>query len=238
MSRSRIDPAHPVRDKHRVVDPDIGRTAECVERIRRLNAARDKNNQRRAAMLEIARDPAQVATLGLKDMRGLLSRREFEVALMTLGGMAASDIAHVMGLSSRGVVSNIVVRPHVKRFIQLVDQEQLERVCRGEFGVKAQAKAYAPKVMSRMGELAGAVERDGQPHGRAKRDSDVIAAGKTVLTVSGDLREQKDVHHVHELLQTMSTEELTGLVQGGKIPERLARAVPKLLPAPTDAEKT
>ena len=88
----------------------------------------------------------------------------------------------------------------------------------GNFGVRAQAKAAAPRVMRTMTELAA----------KAPRDTDKIKAGQTVLQVAGEMVQQHEHHHVHRILKDLTDAELVVLRDRGVWPVRYQTLVAKL----------
>ena len=74
-----------------------------------------------------------------------------------------------------------------------IEAAQLKRVTAGEFGVRAQAKPAAPRVLKRVIRKAGGdVGADGEPVGEAERDADQIRAADLVLQRAGEEPKQRD----------------------------------------------
>lgn len=161
---------------------------------------------------------------------GKISARWWEVLIMHCSGYDCRDIARIMGYSSHAVVEEILRKPRMASYIEEVRQAQLEKVLSGAFGVRAQAKAAAPKVMKQMIHNATA----------ADRASDQVKAGQTVLQVAGELIQRSEVNHVHTILKDLTDAELISLRDRGIWPERYQSLVSKLglgaqqgaLPAP------
>src|SRR5438132_715793 len=76
--------------------------------------------------------------------------RQFEVALMHLGGYDTGTIARACGYKDRVRIELILKRPEIARYIALIREAQEARVIAGEFGVRAAAKAAAPRAMKRI----------------------------------------------------------------------------------------
>jgi hypothetical protein len=187
-------------------------------------AATYQERKRRIAAL--ARDPEAMSAVSLDQIRQYLSRRQYEVAILHLGQYRLPEIARLVGYASGKHVHAVLKTPAVARFIHLVEDAQIERVIAGEFGVRAQARAAAPKVMEHVIEKAGGKQdRSGQRHGVALKDSDAIRAADLVLTVAGEKVERSVHHHVHDLFAGMTTDELRRLGDHGEWPERLQRTV-------------
>src|SRR5262245_60492838 len=73
-----------------------------------------------------------------------------------------------------GAVSahRLLKHPVVVRIVQLIRDEQLARVLRGEFGVQSQARAAAPAITQNLTELAGAAAANpNRPHGHGPAQS-------------------------------------------------------------------
>jgi hypothetical protein len=164
--------------------------------------------------------PAAVAELkDLAQLRGALRNRHFEVALYDLGGFSLRQIAEAMGYADHKAVQRVLRRPDVTALIQRVREAQLERVIAGDFGVRAQAKASAPKVMKQIAALG---------EGAAVKDADKIAAGKVVLQVAGELVDQRVTHHFQHVIAGMTIEELRTLRARGEWPARYREIMDKL----------
>lgn len=163
------------------------------------------------------------ACTDLAQIRAKVSRRHFEIAMWHLGGYDNETIRQVIGYSDRCLIMRILRRPEVAKMIDLVRAAQLERVIKGEFGVRAQAKAAAPTIMKRVIEKAGGREDGaGNAVGMARKDADALRAADLALTISGDKVEQHAHVHAHTLLQGMSPQELRAYAESGVLPERLA----------------
>jgi DNA-binding CsgD family transcriptional regulator len=144
-----------------------------------------------------------------------VSRRHLEVAFLFLGGMTLADIATCMGYApktGRGHVSQIMHRPEMVALVARVREAQLERIISGEYGVRAQAKAAAPKAMKKAIDLVEDAAKDG----------DKLRAVDTVLTVSGDKVERQEHLHTHALLGQMDAGQLRRYADTGELPPHLA----------------
>jgi len=192
----------------------------------RLDAMRRGAAEKQAwrdAVAALAKDPVALAKLPLADVQTLLTKREFEVCLLYLGGYAMPDIAAKCGYSTKKTIWDLLQRKPVKRFIALVQAAQLERVIAGDFGVQAQAKAAAPRVLKRVIRKAGGEwGADGEPVGESEKDADQIRAADLVLTVAGekDKPEQHLHKHLHLAFGDMTVAELEELGRTGKFPAR------------------
>jgi hypothetical protein len=210
-------------NRRRVPVPDPIIVARNFDALTR-GAATYQERKRRVAAL--ARDPVAMSAVPLDQIREYLSRRQFEVAILHLGQYRLSEIARLLGYAAAKHVHAVLKTPAVKRFIELVEDAQIERVIAGEFGVRAQARAAAPRVMEHVIEKAGGKQdRTGQRQGVALKDSDAIRAAELVLTVAGEKVERSMHHHVHDLFATMTTDELRRLGDHGEWPDRLQRTV-------------
>jgi hypothetical protein len=189
---------------------------EVARSLERLRWGHRRWQERRRALPEVVSDLKDLAQL-----RGRVRARHFEVVLCHLGGLSLRETAAAVGYRDHKAVQRILRRPEIAKMIDLIRAAQLERVIAGDFGVRAQAKAAAPKVMERMIHV-------GQGGGDVK-NADAINAGRVVLTVAGELVEKKTIHaHVHMLIQSMSMEEVEHLAATGQFPERYRNAAEKL----------
>jgi hypothetical protein len=160
--------------------------------------------------------------MSLDDLRRAIPTRYWSVAMAHLGGYDDTTIARSLGYATSSVVARVLRHPVTRALIEKIQQEQLQRVLEGSYGVQAQARAAAPAVMEHVVELAGARKgADGERVGRARRDADALRAAELTLTVSGDKREQVEVLHAH-LFQEMTESELETLAEDGVWPERYA----------------
>ena len=164
-----------------------------------------------------------------EEVRGKINSRWWEVLIMHCSGYDVRDIARIMGYSSHAVVEQIIRNPRMSRYIEEIRQEQLHRVLSGAFGVRAQAKAAAPKVMDQMIHNAT----------KAEKPADQVKAGQTVLQVAGELVQRSETNHVHVMLKDLTDAELIALRDRGIWPDRYKSLVDKLglgaqqaLPAP------
>lgn len=197
--------------------------AEAARRVALMNRARRSPAERRAEAVRLAEAatsmPIDVA------MRHIAPRARV-VASYHLAGWSLRQIADALGYAQPGTVRAVLQRPPVRRFIELVRAEQLERLVAGEFGgVVTQAKAAAPKLVEHLVELGGG-QRDrttGERRGRAKRDSDAIRASEVVLGVAGVQRQVHQHYHMH-VLEQMSDHELEEYATNNVWPTRLGPA--------------
>ena len=177
----------------------------------------------RAERVEAARRWLEsLADMPLEELRRSTPTRLWSVAMLHLGGYDAMGIGRALGYTTHKAARKALTHPAVKRIVELIRAEQVERVLRGEYGVQAQAKAAAPAVMEHVAELAGGVKdrATGERRGRAKRDSDALRGAELLLTISGDKVERKAVIHAH-LFDQMTDVELEVLAASGAWPERL-----------------
>jgi len=197
--------------------------AIVAERLARAQVAAKASREERKA--EQTRWLESLSGLSLDELRLSTPMRLWSVAMLHLGGYDHASIARCLGYSDQSKASKALKHPAVRRIVELVRQEQLERVMRGEYGVQATAKAAAPAVMEHVAELAGGMKdrATGERKGRARRDSDALRASELLLTVSGDKVERKQILHAH-LFEQMSDAELEALAVRGEVPERLKGA--------------
>lgn len=188
---------------------------EVAKRTERLRAGHRRWSER---MKAIKRGELVDGLSPAKTRARRVSNRHWEVLMAHLSGMGDPDIARMLGYSQPNVIGVILRRPEIAAYIQEVRQAQLDRIIRGEFGVRAQAKAAAPKAMGRIIE-----ESD-----KAPKSADRIKAARTTLEVAGELVQTHAHHHVYELMNGLTREELTALALRGTWPERLARMVEQL----------
>jgi hypothetical protein len=215
-------------DRRRVLVPDPMTVARNFDALTRGAVAYRERKRRIAAL---ARDPQAMHAVPLDQIRQYLSRRQFEVAILHLGHYTLPEIARHLGYASGKHVHAVLRTPAVARFIQCVEAAQVERCIAGEFGVRAQAKAAAPRVMERVIEKAGGkLGADGKPLGEAVRDADLIRAADLVLTIGGE-KDQRQEHlhkHVHLAFEAMTIDELRRLGETGEWPERFQSLVARL----------
>ena len=205
--------------------PSVAVVVERLARMRR--AAKLSRDEKRA---EARRWLESVPGMSLEELRRSASARQWTVAVLHLGGYDLRTIAGAVGWSNVSNAAKALQHPAVKRIVELIRAEQVDRILRGEYGVQATAKAAAPAVIEHVAELAGGVKdkATGARVGRAKRDSDALRGAELLLTVSGDKVERKAVLHAH-LFEQMSDDELERLATGGEWPERF-RGVAGYLP--------
>jgi len=204
--------------------------AIVAERLAKMHiaskASREERKAEQRAWLE------GLSGMTLDELRRTAPTRLWSVAMLHLGGYDAASITRCIGYTNQAAGLRALRHPAVKRIVELVSAEQLERVMRGEYGVQATAKAAAPAVMEHVAELAGGMKdrATGERKGRARRDSDALRASELLLTVSGDKVERKQILHAH-LFEQMSDAELEALAVKGEVPERL-KGVAGLLVGP------
>jgi len=197
--------------------------AIVAERLAKMHIACKATREERKA--EQRRWLEGLSGMSLDELRRSTPNRLWAVAMLHLGGYDAASITRCIGYTNQAAGIKALRHPAVKRIVELVRQEQLERVMRGEYGVQATAKAAAPAVMEHVAELAGGMKdrATGERKGRARRDSDALRASELLLTVSGDKVERKQILHAH-LFEQMSDAELEALAVRGEVPERLKGA--------------
>ena len=221
-------------NRRRVPVPDAMTVARNFDALTR-GAATYRERKRRIAAL--AHDPVAMNSVPLDQIRQYLSRRQYEVAVLHLGQYRLPEIARSLGYASGKHVHAVLKTPAVARFIDLVEAAQLERVIAGEFGVRAQAKAAAPRVLRRViAKAGGDVGADGKPVGEAAKDADAIRAADLVLTVAGEKEQRQEyLHkHVHLAFGDMTVEELQRLGETGEWPVRYQALAEKLAAKGTD----
>jgi len=197
--------------------------AIVAERLAKMQIACKASRAERKA--EQTRWLESLSGMTLEELRRTAPTRLWSVAMLHLGGYDAAAITRCIGYTNPAAGLKALRHPAVRRIVELVRQEQLERVMRGEYGVAATAKAAAPAVMEHVAELAGGVKdkATGERKGRARRDADALRGAELLLTVSGDKVERKQILHAH-LFEQMSDEELEALAVRGEVPERLKGA--------------
>ena len=191
--------------RHRNYTPE-----EIAGRLERLRLATKAARERRAqARAQVRQEFGLDASL---------SARWWEVILLHLSGFQPPEIARMLGYSVPDVVRRILRRPEVAGLLEKVRTAQLERIIAGDFGVRAQAKAAAPKAMEKIAQLAT----------DATKDADKIKAGQTVLQVAGEMMQRHEHQHAHRLVKDMTDEELEALSARGVWPARYQTLVAKL----------
>ena len=206
--------------------------AVVAERLAHMRVAAKASVEERKA--EQRRWLESLAGMPLEELRRTAPARLWSVAMLHLGGYDGTAIARAIGYTNQAAASRALRHPAVRRIVELIREEQVARVLRGEYGVAAQAKAAAPVVMEHVAELAGGVKdkATGERKGRARRDSDALRGAELLLTVSGDKVERKQILHAH-LFEQMSEPELECLATTGEWPERF-RGVAGYLPGPRE----
>src|SRR5262245_53915755 len=167
----------------------------------------------------------RLSEMPLEELKRHVNGRQWMAAAFAASGATEPEIARALELRGGAVSAHRLVKhPAVQRIVQLIRDEQLARVLRGEFGVQSQARAAAPAIMQNLTELAGAAAPDGEGHrpGRARRDADSIRAGELVLDVGGYRVHRHQHEHVHQVLfEQMTDAELEHLAETAEWPERL-----------------
>jgi hypothetical protein len=205
-----------------VLDPEETARKVAAMALGRVAAHRERLIEQ-TALLE------RLADMPLDELSRHVNGRQWMAAVFTASGATELETARALGLRGGAVSAHRLRRhPVVARLVELIRNEQLARVLRGEFGVQNQARAAAPSIMNNLTELAGAAAPDGEGKraGRAKRDADSIRAGELVLDVGG-FRVQRHQHeHVHQVLfDSMTDAELEHLAATAEWPERLQGAL-------------
>jgi hypothetical protein len=223
--------------------PPVLNTEETARKVAAMALGRSVAHRERLAAERALLE--RLSGMSLEELKRHVHGRQWVAAVFAAAGATEPEIARALGLRG-GRVSAHRLRKHpvVERIVQLIRDEQLAQVLRGEFGVQAQARAAAPAIMQNLTELAGAAAPDteGKRAGRARRDSDSIRAGELVLDVGGYRVQRHQHEHVHQVLFEQMTElELEVLAEQGTWPERLQGALgataqftaPAALPGPT-----
>jgi hypothetical protein len=199
------------------------RREKPLQRIfpKRLSLSATANRSASLARARLTRKQrlAQLQTQGLEDGKAIedqIRGRWWNVLIMHLEGIDHRAIADALGYTRLSTVQGILRKPGIVQAIQQIKHAQLERLLSGEFGVRAQARAAASKVMAKMIDV-------GQG-GEDVRDADAINAGKVVLTVAGEFAEKTIHAHVHTLIQSMSMDEVEHLARTGEFPDRYRNA--------------
>jgi hypothetical protein len=208
---------------------------EIAIRLERMRAGQRAAAERKREYQQAALDLQGLAAMPLHEVRRRVGNRHFEVALYWIGGYSYEVIARTLGYASRGQVMRILRRPEVAALIEKVRTAQLERAIAGEFGVRVQAKAAAPRVMTHVIEKAGGIEGKQA----AAKDADMLRAADMVFDVAGETGANRPQVHVHTILRDLTREELADLVHHDRWPERWQSVVGGMqraaLPAPDDA---
>src|SRR5262245_9181779 len=162
-----------------VLDPEATARKVAAMALGRAAAHRERLAAQ-AALLE------RLSEMPLEELKRHVTGRQWMAAVFVASGATEPELARALGLKGGKVSAHRLVKyPVVQRIVQLIRDEQLARVLRGEFGVQSQARAAAPAIMQNLTELAGAAAPDteGKRAGRARRDADSIRAGELVLDV-------------------------------------------------------
>src|SRR5262245_32347599 len=167
--------------------------AVVVERLAKMQRAGKASREERKAAAR--RWLESVPGMNLAELRTSTSTKYWTVAMLHLGGYDLRTIAATIGWSNVSNAAAALKHPAVKRIVELIRAEQVDRILRGEYGVQATAKAAAPAVIEHVAELAGGVKdkATGARVGRAKRDSDAVRGAERRWTVSGAKAERKAV---------------------------------------------
>jgi hypothetical protein len=203
---------------------DAEKTARAVAQMALGRAAAHRDRlAAQTALLE------RLSEMPLEELKRHVNGRQWMAAAFAATGATEPEIARALELKGGAVSAHRLVKhPVVVRIVQLIRDEQLARVLRGEFGVQSQARAAAPAIMQNLTELAGAAapDGDGKRPGRARRDADSIRAGELVLDVGGYRVNRHQHEHRHQVLfESMSDAELETLASDGTWPERLQSAI-------------
>jgi hypothetical protein len=179
-----------------VLDPEVTARAVAQMALGRAAAHRERLAAQTALLERLSEMP-------LAELKRHVNGRQWMVAAFAASGSTEPEIARALELKGGAVSAHRLLKhPVVVRIVQLIRDEQLARVLRGEFGVQSQARAAAPAVMQNLTELAGAAAPDGEGKrpGRARRDADSIRAGELVLDVGGYRVNRHQHEHVHQVL--------------------------------------
>jgi hypothetical protein len=189
---------------------------------RTLSLATLGPRRRAERMKESVAELEALAGASLLELRKKLPERYWLLAMLSLRGMSVREIAAQVGYAGPTPVLKALRHPAVRRLVEQVRAEQLERVLSGTYGVQATAKAAAPEIMAHVAELAGGVKdrATGERKGRARRDADALRAAELTLTVSGDKVARTATTHVYTMLEEFSDAELEALAERGELPER------------------
>src|SRR5262249_47820541 len=136
------------RQKAPVLDPDATARKVAAMALGRAAAHRERLAAQQALLERLADMPLE----GLKrDVNG----RQWMAACFVASGATELEIARALDLRGGAVSAHRLLKhPVVMRIVQLIRDEQLARVLRGEFGVQSQARAAAPAIMQNLTELA------------------------------------------------------------------------------------
>ena len=131
--------------------------ALVAERLARMQGAqRQAAGARAAAMRRLVED---ASGMSLDDLRRAIPTRYWTVAMAHLGGYDDATIARSLGYATSSVVARVLRHPATRALIEKIQQEQLERVLEGTYGVQAQARGELdlnvpwPRVTDRLKQL-------------------------------------------------------------------------------------
>jgi hypothetical protein len=210
-----------------VLDPEATARKVAAMALGRAAAHRERLGAQKA-LLE------RLCEMSLEELKRHVNGRQWMAAAFAATGATEPEIARALELRGGAVSAHRLVKhPVVVRIVELIRDEQLARVLRGEFGVQSQARAAAPAIMQNLTDLAGAAPPDaeGKRAGRARRDADSIRAGELVLDVGGYRIHRHQHEHVHQVLfEQMTDAELEHLAEKGTWPERLQGALGGVAP--------
>jgi hypothetical protein len=209
-------PDDPLRRPYKTTRLNVDPKVAAASLAKMREGLRRWHKDRKGAVIDASKDMLDVTNL-----RGF-NRRHLEVCMMYLAGLPYEVIREVLCYTARSAIVKVLRRPECAKLIDDVRREQLNHVIRGEFGVRAAAKAAAPMIIKRVIEKAGGNEGpDGKPVGMAAKDADALRAADLSLTISGDKVERSEQLHTHVLLGQMTPEELRAYADHGVWPKRL-----------------
>lgn len=203
--------------KGKVLDP-----AELQRRIEALKKARSVKRTRSADIeAAILHDPL--------DNLHKMKRVEWEVIARFLADprLSVTTLAKQMGYGSKEQVQKMLKKPHVQAMIGAIRAAQVAAMIRGDFGAQATLKAAQTKAAVKVVEMIDA--REAGPKLNLQASTEVL--DRTGLGKSSSVQH----HHIHEILQHFTPEELDRYGRGGPPPERFkdvfaALEGPRLLP--------
>jgi hypothetical protein len=107
----------------------------------------------------------RLTEMSLEELKRHVNGRQWMAAAFAASGATEPEIARALELKGGAVSAHRLVKhPVVVRIVQLIRDEQLARVLRGEFGVQSQARAAAPAIMHRRSSRRSMAEEHGRPY--------------------------------------------------------------------------
>src|SRR5215469_12811154 len=109
--------------------------AIVAERLAKMHIACRATREERKA--EQRRWLESLSGMSLEELRRSTPNRLWSVAMLHLGGYDLSAIARGLGYTHTQSAVKALKHPAVQRIVELIREEQVARVLRGEYGVQA-----------------------------------------------------------------------------------------------------